>query len=109
MDWNYKFSSCRKEKMWITTYSEAKDQFITGAIEINVLTGDVNINWLNVRDYILIEGEKELGKDNVIYTLGEKEDNIIKVGAINFAINEGHVKRVCKRLGIDYNISYKSL
>lgn len=102
MKWNYKFSSCRKEKIWVATYSETKDQFINGAIEINILTGDVKITWLNVRDYILIEGNKELGKDNNIYTLGDKEDSIIKRNALQFVIDNGYIKKMCKRLGIEY-------
>lgn len=102
MEWNFSHGSTRKEKIWIGGWSDNNDSFTDVAVEINVLTSDVKINYYNTREYIMIEGNKELGKDQFVDTLGSKEDSLVKQLSLKYAIENGYLQKVCKRLGIEY-------
>ena len=88
----------RKEKIFVSSSLETATSFITMMVELNVATGENKLIFINKRDYILVNGEYELGKDQFIDTLGEKLDNEIISKSIIYAMSNKYIDRVLKRI-----------
>lgn len=88
----------RGSKLWIDYIINTEDHFYNISVEINLKTNVNKIIFINKREYILIEGERELSRDNIIDTLGSEVDNEIIDKAIKYLSDNKYIEKVLKRL-----------
>lgn len=89
----------RKENIFISSSLKTGTSFIMITTELNVKTSESKLIFINKRDYILINGEYELGQDQFVNSLGERLDDEIISKSIQYATNNKYIDRVLKRIG----------
>ena len=88
----------RGAKLWISCNIDTEDYYYNISVEVDLKSNINKIIYINKREYILIAGERELGKDNHIFTLGSEIDNEIIDKAIKYLNDNKYIDKVLKRL-----------